>query len=128
MIVMALCSFMVQAGTYSHLIFTNTYGTLTAFTVSNLTLTVNGTNLQVTNDAGTVNLILTELAAMQFSTSADSVTALENVLNGDQPVQVFSVSGVSLGAFGSIMEAAKSLHAGAYVIKQGDNTQTIVVK
>ena len=128
-ILMAVCcAMMVQAATYSYLVFTNTSGTTTAFEVSNLTLTVSGSNLQVTNDEGTVNLVLTELAAMQFSTSADSITAIENVLDGDQPVQVFSVSGVSLGTFGSLVEAAQHLNAGAYIISNGKKSQTIVIK
>ena len=122
------CAMMAQAATYSYLVFTNTSGTTTAFEVGNLTLTVSGSNLQVTNDEGTVNLVLTELAAMQFSTSADSITAIENVLDGDQPVQVFSVSGVSLGSFSSLVEAAQHLNAGAYIISNGKKSQTIVIK
>ena len=125
---MTVCAVMAQAATYSYLVFTNTDATTTSFNVSNLTLTVSGSNLQVTNDEGTVNLVLTDLAAMQFSTSADSVTAIENVLDGDQPVQVFSVSGASLGSFNSLLEAAQQLNAGAYVISNGSVTQTIVVK
>lgn len=115
----------VQAGTYSYLAFTNTDGTTTAFSVSNLTLTVNGSNLKVTNDEGTVNMVLTDLATMQFTNEA---TAVENVLNGDQPVQVYSLSGVSMGTFGSMVEAAQQLGAGAYVITSGKNAQTIVVR
>ena len=122
------CAVMAQAATYSYLVFTNTDATTTSFNVSNLTLTVSGSNLQVTNDKGTVNLVLTDLASMQFSTSADLVTAIENVLDADQPVQVFSISGSSLGSFGSLMEAAQQLNAGAYVISNGKNSQTIVVK
>ena len=122
------CALIAQAATYSYLVFTNTSGTTTAFEVSNLTLTVSGSNLQVKNDEGTVNLVLTELAAMQFSTSADSITAIENVLDGDRPVQVFSLSGVSLGTFGSLVEAAQHLNAGAYVISNGKNSQTIVLQ
>ena len=117
-----------QADTYSYLVFTNTSGTTTSFNVSNLTLTVSGTNLQVTNSEGSVNLVLTELAAMQFSTSADTITALENVLDADRPVQVFSISGTSLGSFGSLVEAAQRLNAGAYVVSNGSVTQKIVVK
>ena len=122
------CAMMAQAATYSYLVFTNTGGTTTAFEVGNLTLTVSGSNLQVKNDEGTVSLVLTELAAMQFSTSAESVTALENVLDGDQPVQVLSVSGISMGTFSSLVEAAQQLNAGAYVISNGNVTQKIVVK
>ena len=122
------CAMMAQATTYSYLVFTNTSGTTTSFNASNLTLTVSGTNLQVTNSDGTVSLVLTELAAMQFSTSADTITALENVLDADQPVQVFSISGTSLGSFGSLLEAAQHLNAGMYVISNGKSAQTIVIK
>ena len=122
------CAMIAQADTYSYLVFTNTSGTTTSFNVSNLTLTVSGTNLQVTNSEGSVNLVLTELAAMQFSTSADTITALENVLDADRPVQVFSISGTSLGSFGSLVEAAQHLNAGTYVISNGKSAQTIVVK
>lgn len=128
-LLLAVCSaVMAQAATYSYLVFTNTDATTTSFNVSNLTLTVSGSNLQVTNDKGTVDLVLTDLASMQFCTSADLVTAIENVLDADQPVQVFSISGSSLGSFGSLMEAAQQLNSGAYVISNGKNSQTIVVK
>ena len=80
------------------------------------------------NNEGTVNLVLTDLASMQFSTSADSITAIANVFDADQPVQVFSISGSSLGSFGSLMEAAQQLNTGAYVISNGKKSQTIVVK
>lgn len=123
----ALCAILVQAETYSYLVFTNTAGTTTAFSVPNLTLTVEGSNLQVKNDEGTVDLVLADLAAMQFSTTG-TLTAVENVLLGDEPVQVFSVSGVRIGSFGSLIEAAQQLSAGAYVISNGKNSQTIIVR
>jgi hypothetical protein len=56
-----------HASTYNYLVFTNQLGTTTAFKVTNLTLKVNGTDLQVTNEDGTTNLLLTDLASMQFS-------------------------------------------------------------
>ena len=126
-LVLAAClSMMAQAATYSYLVFTNTDGSTTAFNVSNLTLTVSGSNLKVSNDEGTVNLVLTDLASMHFSTSAE-LSAIENVLDADQPVQVFSLSGASVGKFGSLVEAVKSLSAGAYVVSNGSVTQKIVV-
>ena len=120
-----ICALMAQAGDYGYLVFTNTNASTSAFSVTNLTLTVNGSDLQVTNDEGTVNFVLTELASMQFSNDPQ---AIENVLDGDQPVQVFSVSGVSLGTFGSLLEAAQQLNAGAYVISNGKKSQTIILQ
>jgi hypothetical protein len=118
---------MAHASTYNYLVFTNQAGTTTAFEVSNLTLKVNGSDLQVTNDVGTVNLLLTELASMQFSIDR-TATTLENVLNADAPVQVYSVSGASMGTYGSMVEAAKCLNAGVYVISNGSVKQTVVIK
>ena len=123
---MAVCALTAQAATYAYLVFTNTGGTTTAIRVSNLTLTVSGTELQVTNDDGTVSFTLTDLASMQFS--ADGTAALENVLNADAPVEVYSVTGKKLGSYESLLKAASSLDKGVYVISDGTNSQTIVVK
>ena len=118
---------MAHASTYNYLVFTNQTGSTTAFSVSNLTLKVNGTNLQVTNDAGTVSMVLIELASMQFSVD-QTVTSVENVLNADASVQVYSVTGSVLGTYNSMVEAAKSLQPGTYVISNGDQSQKIVVQ
>ena len=118
---------MAHAGTYNYLVFTNQAGSTTAFSVSNLILRVNGSDLQVTNDEGTVSMVLTELASMEFSADK-TATGIEGVLNADTLVQVYSVTGASLGTYSSMVEAAKSLQAGTYVISNGDQSQTIVVK
>ena len=118
---------MAHASTYNYLVFTNQAGTTTAFEVSNLTLKVNASELQVSNADGTVNLELTELASMQFSEDK-TATGVEDVLNADAPVQVYSVTGAWLGSYGSMLEAAKCLNVGTYVISNGDQSQTVVIK
>ena len=120
------CAMLTHAASYSYLEFTSTSGTKTAFAVTNLTISVNGTDLQVSNDNGTVNFVLTDLASMQFT--ATTTTALENILDGDQPVQVYSVTGASMGTYPSIIEATQTLEAGSYVISNGNVSQTIIVK
>ena len=121
------CAIFAHASTYNFLVFTSTEGTKTAFGVKNLTLKVEGSDLLITNADGTVNLILAGLASMQFS-NENIATDLEDVLNADAPMQVFSLSGTSLGVYGSLMEAAQMLNAGAYVISNGSVTQTVVIK
>ena len=118
---------MAHAGTYNYLVFTNQVGSTTAFSVSNLTLRVNGSDLQVTNDEGTVNLVLTELLSMQFSID-QTATGVEGILNADAPVQVYSMTGASIGTYCSMVEAAKSLNAGTYVISSGNQSLTVVIK
>ena len=116
-----------HAITYNYLVFTNQAGTTTAFKVNNLTLEVNGTDLQVTNDEGTVTLILSELASMQFSVDK-TVTGVENILHADAPVQVHSATGVFMGTYNSMIDAAKCLNMGTYVISSGNQSQTVVIK
>ena len=116
-----------MAGEYGYLVFTNTSGTTTALTVSNLSATVSGSTLVVTNDDGTLSFTLTELASMQFSATTP-VTALENILNGDQPVQVYSIGGTSLGTFDNLVQATQQLDRGTYVIVQTGKSQKLVVK
>ena len=125
-LLLVLCATFAQASTYKYLVFTNTAGTTTAFGVNNLTLTIDGSQLQVTSADGSVNIALIDLKSMQFS--ADGTTALEKVIDAEAPVQVYSISGASLGTYESMLEAAKSLHAGSYVISNGNQSQTIVIK
>ena len=127
-LLLAVClAMMTHASTYNFLVFTNTEGTKTAFSVKDLTLKVEGSDLLITNAEGTVSMLLTAMKSMQFSEDG-TVSAVENILNADAPVHVFSVSGTSLGVYSSLMEAAQTLNAGAYVISNGSVTQTIVVK
>ena len=121
------CAIFAHASTYNFLVFTNTEGTNTAFSVKDLTLKVEGSDLLITNAEGTVSMLLTAMKSMQFSEDG-TVSAVENILNADTPVQVFSVSGTSLGVYSSLMEAAQTLKAGAYVISNGSVTQTVVIK
>ena len=125
---LALCGVLAQAADYPYLVFTNTAGTTTVLSVSNLKISVSGSSLQVTNAEGSRSFVLNDLANMQFSKDGSTVTAIENVLDADRAVSVYSVTGVPLGTFGNLIETAQSLPAGAYVIKQGVNTQTVVVK
>jgi hypothetical protein len=127
-LLLAVClAMMTHASTYNYLVFTNTEGTNTVFSVANLWLNVDGSDLQVTNADGTVSILLTALKSMQFSEDS-IISAVENVLNADAAVQVYSVSGSLLGSYGSLIEAAQTLDAGAYVVSNGSVTQTIVVK
>ena len=125
--VFALCALFMQAETYNYLVFTNTEGTTTAFSVNNLTLTVNGSNLQVTNDEGTVDLVLTGLQAMQFSKTT-GLEGLEDILEADKPIDVFTPLGMKIGRYNNLLEAAGSLGKGVYVITNGKHSQTIILQ
>ena len=107
--------------------FTNNSGTKTVFDVANLTIKVSGNDLQVTNSEGTVNMTLVDLASMQFS-NTNTPTAVDNILHADAEIHVSTITGVSLGTYSSLVEACQSLSAGVYVISNGTQSQSIVVK
>lgn len=123
-----MASLAVQAGEYGYLVFTSTAGVNTAMKIGNLSLSVNGSQLQVMNVDGSVNFALTDLQSMHFDVSGDFDTALDNVLNADQPLQVFTLTGTSLGTFDNLMTATQQLGKGVYVISNGGNAQTIVIQ
>ena len=125
--VVAVLAIAANAGTYKYLEFTNISGTKTVFNVANLTIQVSGNDLQVTNSDGTVDLTLLELASMQFSTT-NTPTAVDNILNADAEIHVSTIIGASLGTYSSLVEACQSLSAGIYVISNGTQSQSIVVK
>ena len=61
-LLLAVClAMMTHASTYNYLVFTNTEGTNTVFSVENLWMNVDGSELQVTNADGTVSVLLTAL-------------------------------------------------------------------
>jgi hypothetical protein len=128
-LMMALAMYVLTASAtgYAYLLFTNTAGTTTAMNVTGLTMTVSGTQLQVTNNTENLSFVLTDLASMQFS-KTDTLTAVENVLAADKPVEVYSVIGVKLGSYESLLKAVCGQKKGVYVITDGTNSQKIVVK
>ena len=131
MIVMVLLigAGMAQAGEYAYLVFTNTEGTKTALSVTDLTMTVNGAQLDVTNAEGTVQFTLTDLAAMQFSVDGESLPqGVDNVLIAEAPVTVYAINGMSLGAFSSMLQAVQQVGRGTYVIVQSGKSQKLVVR
>ena len=124
-----VCTGMVQAGEYAYLVFTNTEGTKTALSVTDLTMTVNGAQLDVTNTNGTVQFTLTDLAAMQFSVDGESLPeGIDNVLNADAPVTVYAINGMALGSFNSMLQAVQQVGKGTYVIVQSGKSQKLVVR
>ena len=126
---MLVCAVMAQAADYSYLVFVNQSNDTTALSVSDMTLKVNDNSLTVTNAEGTVNFTLTDLQFMQFMTEDGQMALrLDNILDANAPIDVFSILGVKVGHYNSLLEAAGVLGMGSYVITNGRTSQTIVVK
>ena len=125
---MLVCAVMAQAGEYAYLVFVNQNNDTTALSVADMTLNVSENNLSVTNAEGTVNFTLTDLQFMQFMTEQGQLAQLDNVLDANAPIDVYTILGVKVGHYNSLLEAAGVLGKGSYVITNGKNAQTILLQ
>ena len=124
-----VCAVMAQAGEYAYLVFVNQQNDTTALSVTDMTLSVNENSLTVTNAAGTVNFTLTDLQFMQFMTEEGQMAMrLDNVLDANAPIDVYTILGIKVGHYNSLLEAAGVLGRGSYVITNGKNSQTIILQ
>ena len=119
----------VQAGEYAYLVFVNQNNDTTALSVTDMTLSVKENSLSVSNAEGTVNFILTDLQFMQFMTEDGQLAEkLDNVLDANAPIDVYTILGVKVGHYNSLPEAVGVLGKGSYVISNGSISQKIIVK
>lgn len=114
--------------TYPYLVLTANDGTQTALPVDGLRLTFSDGQLVATTSNGQQTLDLSTLFSMAFSTTTSTETAIERTVDTLQPVEVYTVSGISRGSFDSLGEAKATLPHGIYIIKQQDKTLKISVK
>ena len=129
MLAWLVCTGMAQAGEYAYLVFVNQNNDTTALSVTDMTLKVNDNSLTVTNAEGTVNFTLTDLQCMQFMTEeGQRAQRLDNILDANEPIEVYSILGVKIGHYNSLPQAAGVLGKGSYVITNGKNSQTIVLQ
>ena len=122
-----------RAEDYPYLMFQTTDGSTTAMAASELTITFSDGKLTVTNAESTQTLTLTDLSKMYFSTT-DNANGIEDV-NADGltnlnqgPVEVFTLTGISIGKYDTLQQAKSSLSQGIYVVKSASRTLKIAVK
>ena len=129
LVVAVVCAVMAQAADYSYLVLVNQSNDTTALSLTDMTMKVNDNSLTVTNAEGTVNFTLTDLQFMQFMTEDGQMALrLDNIMDANEPIDVYSILGVKVGHYNSLLEAAGVLSKGSYVITNGKNSQTIVLQ
>ncbi|MBR4432597.1 MAG: hypothetical protein IKS76_05325 [Paludibacteraceae bacterium] len=126
-IALICCAGWIQAGDYAYMVFTDNLGNHLSLPVNNLTMTISNGELQATTDEGKATFILVNLVSMQFSKDAE-LQSLANVLDGDQPIDVYTPLGTKVGRYDNLLKAVGTLPKGAYVITDGTNSQTIVLR
>lgn len=120
---------MAQAGEYAYLVFVNQNNDTTALSVADMTLRVQDNSLSVTNAEGTVSFTLTDLQFMQFMTEDGQMAMrLDNVLDANAPIDIYTILGIKVGRYSSLPEAAAVLGKGSYVISNGKTSQTIILQ
>lgn len=129
LMILLVCAGMVQAGEYAYLVFVNQQNDTTALSVADMTLRVQDNSLSVTNADGTVNFTLTDLQFMQFMTEDGQMAMrLDNVLDANAPIDVYTILGVKVGHFSSLPEAAAVLSKGSYVITNGKTSVKVKIE
>ncbi len=110
---------------YPYLVFQTTDGNATSVEVSDLTISVNGTSLVVTNGDGTQTFTLSDLSKMYFSQTAGIDDIRDD--NG-QAVEVFHLSGQRVGSFIDLRSARQQLEKGIYIVKSNGQTSKISIQ
>lgn len=119
-------AFHAYASDYNYLIFQQTDGTEQAFGVSGLKLTFENGNMLVQQNGVTSTFPLSQLSKMFFSGDTTGIEQLKE--NEEQPLTVFSPSGVRVGVFSSPTDLQQKLPRGVYMMKQGDKTIKVYIK
>lgn len=124
----AVCALAVRADefAYPYLVLEASDGTLTSVSVASLTLKFEESSLVLINDAGSRNFALSGLKKMYFATTPTAISPLKNNVN--ENVEVWTMTGLSLGVFDSISEVQQTLSRGVYVVKSERGTFKIAVK
>lgn len=122
-------SLTANAYDYPYLAFEKSDGTVTTVAVESLTMTVSGGQLVATNGDGSLSFTLSELSKMYFSSTPTGISDVAAA--GEEEVEVFSVSGMSLGKYATASDATracKTMKQGIYVLKSKSNVLKIAVK
>lgn len=117
----------VMADEYNYLTFTKSDGTASSINISNLKLSVSGSNIIATNGSETLTLTLADLAKMAFTESSTAISAVTTD-STNESVEVFSITGAHIGTFANADEARGQLKTGVYILKSKSLTSKLSVR
>ncbi len=118
-----------QADDFEYITFQTTDGTKVSMTSTSLVITFENGNMIVSNVIENQTFALSDLSKMYFSDETESSGIDETTLSEDsEPVEVFTLTGISLGSFDNLKQARTTLQHGIYVVKSQRQTFKIAVK
>lgn len=107
----------IHAADYTYLTFETTDGAKASVSVGNLTLTISGTTLT----AGSQSFTLSNLSKMYFSTSDETTTGIQPLLDTTNNVSaIYDLKGNKV--------EKSQMKKGAYIVKTKQGTYNLVVK
>ncbi len=109
---------------YPYLVFETADGTKTSVAITDGTITI--ANGQLT--MGGQTFALADLSKMYFSTTTTGITNVNDNLNVNDEVSIYTLSGISLGKFQNVDAAKTALNKGIYVVKTVNTTYKIAIK
>lgn len=116
-----------QAYDFPYLILQSADGNTQAVSVESLTITFADGQIVAVNDNGSQTFTLTDLNKMFFSNSGDA-TGISTMESVGESVEAFTLGGLSLGKFSSMVEAKSSLKTGVYVLRSKNKNVKIAIK
>ncbi len=118
-----------QADDFGYLTFQTTDGTKVSMASTSLVITFENGNMIVSNGIENQTFALSDFSKMYFSDEAESSGIDETTLSEDnEAVEVFTLTGISLGSFDNLKQAQTTLQHGIYVVKSQRQTFKIAVK
>ncbi len=118
-----------MADDYAYLTFKKSDGTLVSVKSNSLMMSIKDGKLTAFNASEHIDLTLTDLASMYFSTNNEA-TGIDDIPAADAKgkLEAFSTQGVSYGTFDNIEALKKALPEGIYIIKSNGKTYKTAVR
>ena len=118
----------VKADTYPYLVFQKTDGTAVTVEAESAEMMFSDGKLVVSSGSQSCEISVAELKSMYFSQSATTGVEPAEAGLGQEEKHVYTVSGVSLGAYTDLGDFTKGAPSGVYVVKSKEKTYKIMVK
>ena len=116
-----------QAEDYPYMMFQTNDGNVLTMASASLTITFSDGNMVVSNGSESKTVALTDLNKMFFASDPASVETTQ-AEEANEPVEVFTVTGISVGKCENIQQVQATLERGIYVVKGKNKTLKIAVK
>lgn len=110
------------AGADTAMTFKTIDGKAHTLAISGLTISFADNTLTASNTKTTISLPLEQMASMSFSETTSGITDINGGDSTCEPAAVFTISGISMGKFPSVIDAVNAIPPGNYLIQLSDGT------